>query len=109
MLQSSGAALMALGLSGTTGFGNPHNVQANERGQSMSENMATSKPTIVFVHGAFADSSGWNDIMSTLLDLNGDRRIDVVVDSNYYEGASTLVYNVANNEARPALETGCGA
>lgn len=27
------------------------------------------KPTIVFVHGAFADSSGWNGIMNTLFAL----------------------------------------
>jgi pimeloyl-ACP methyl ester carboxylesterase len=28
---------------------------------------ATTKPTIVLVHGAFADSSSWNDVISTLL------------------------------------------
>lgn len=33
----------------------------------MSEEKTSGKPTIVFSHGAFADSSGWNDIMSTLL------------------------------------------
>ena len=27
---------------------------------------APPKPTVVFVHGAFADSSGWNDVMSSL-------------------------------------------
>ena len=35
----------------------------------MSENTATTKSTIVLVHGAFADSSSWNDVMSTLLTL----------------------------------------
>ena len=35
----------------------------------MSQPMNT-KPTIVLVHGAFADSSSWNDIISTLLAHN---------------------------------------
>jgi pimeloyl-ACP methyl ester carboxylesterase len=37
--------------------------------QIYSENKASGKPTIVLVHGAFADSSGWNEIISTLLTL----------------------------------------
>ena len=35
----------------------------------MSVGKSSSKPTIVLVHGAFADSSGWNEIISTLLSL----------------------------------------
>jgi pimeloyl-ACP methyl ester carboxylesterase len=35
----------------------------------MSEHTATTKPTIVLIHGAFADSSSWNNIISTLLVL----------------------------------------
>ncbi len=35
----------------------------------MTEHKASRKPTIVLVHGAFADSSGWNEIISTLLTL----------------------------------------
>ena len=27
---------------------------------------ATAKPTVVLVHGAFADSSSWNDVIATL-------------------------------------------
>jgi pimeloyl-ACP methyl ester carboxylesterase len=33
----------------------------------MTDAMARSRPTIVLVHGAFADSSSWNDVISTLL------------------------------------------
>jgi pimeloyl-ACP methyl ester carboxylesterase len=33
----------------------------------MSNNTAKSTPTIVLVHGAFADGSSWNDVMSTLI------------------------------------------
>lgn len=69
MLQGSGAALAALGLSGTAGFGNLSNVQANtnEKETVMSENNAKARPTIVLVHGAFAESASWDDVMSTLL------------------------------------------
>jgi pimeloyl-ACP methyl ester carboxylesterase len=40
-----------------------------EQEDVMSENNASGKPTIVLVHGAFADSSGWNEIISRLLTL----------------------------------------
>jgi pimeloyl-ACP methyl ester carboxylesterase len=67
MLQGSGAALAALGLNGTVGFGMPRDRQAKEQEHGMSENNTSGKPTIVLVHGAFADSSGWNEIIGTLL------------------------------------------
>src|SRR4051794_15396409 len=69
MLQGSGAAFTTLGLMGVVGVGNRSNLQANERENIMAENKASAKPTIVLVHGAFADSSGWNDVMSRLLAL----------------------------------------
>jgi pimeloyl-ACP methyl ester carboxylesterase len=65
MLQGSGAALAALGLIGTTGFGNPHTVQANEKEQIM-EHTPTNKPRIVLVHGAFADGTGWQHVIPPL-------------------------------------------
>jgi len=69
VLQGSGAALVALGLSRTVGFGKPRDLQAKEQEHVMSENKASGKPTIVLVHGAFADASGWNEIISMLLTL----------------------------------------
>jgi pimeloyl-ACP methyl ester carboxylesterase len=33
----------------------------------MTDAMARSRPTMVLVHGAFADSSSWNDVIKTLL------------------------------------------
>lgn len=33
----------------------------------MTEEMMNSRPTIVLVHGAFADASSWNEVISTLL------------------------------------------
>ena len=70
MLQSSGAALAAFGLVGPAGFGSLLTLEANERETIMTENAASGKPTIVFSHGAFADSSGWGDIISTLRALD---------------------------------------
>jgi len=71
MLQGSGTVLMGLGLMGTTGFSQAQNLrenkQENQKENVMSENQIATKPTVVLVHGAFADSSGWNDIVSTLL------------------------------------------
>lgn len=67
MLQGSGATLAVLGLAGTAGFVDLGDIQAKEEEQTMSEEKDSGKPTIVLVHGAFADSSGWGDIISTLL------------------------------------------
>lgn len=36
----------------------------------MTENTTATRPTIVLVHGAFADSSSWADVISTLLTLD---------------------------------------
>ncbi|CAA9274151.1 MAG: hypothetical protein AVDCRST_MAG93-2792 [uncultured Chloroflexia bacterium] len=47
--------------------------------------------------------------IANVLDLNGDRRIDIVVDRDYYEGGATLVYSVANNEAKLVLESCFGS
>jgi hypothetical protein len=44
-----------------------------------------------------------------VLDLNGDNRMEVIVDSAYYEGAATLVYEVDNQSVKAVLGTGCGA
>ncbi len=45
---------------------------------------------------------------ANLLDLNGDGRIEIVVDSFYFEGIAIRVYDVSNRRARPVLEVGCG-
>ncbi len=70
MLTTSGVALTALGLVGATGFGHTSEVVAQKKEKIMSDNKASDKPTIVLIHGAFADSSGWNDIISTLSTLD---------------------------------------
>jgi pimeloyl-ACP methyl ester carboxylesterase len=65
MLKGSGAALAALGLLGTRGFGSPRDVQANER-ENVMEQATTNKPRIVLVHGAFADGTGWQHVIPPL-------------------------------------------
>jgi pimeloyl-ACP methyl ester carboxylesterase len=66
MLQGSGAALAALGLLGTTGFGNPGSVQASEKEDANSERHGSAKPNIVLVHGAWADGSSWSAVIERL-------------------------------------------
>jgi pimeloyl-ACP methyl ester carboxylesterase len=83
MLGSSGAALATLGLAGVTGFSRASG-QTNDEENAMSE-ATVSKPTIVFSHGAFADSSGWNDIISTLFALG----YPVVATSNPLRGVTS--------------------
>ena len=69
LLQGSGAALVALSLGNTSGLVSSQNPNINAKGNNMTQNAASTKPTIVLVHGAFADSSGWGDIMNTLFAL----------------------------------------
>jgi len=38
------------------------------QGHPTSSGGATAKPTVVFVHGAFADSSGWNSVAGRLIE-----------------------------------------
>ncbi len=68
MLKGSGAALAALGLIGTTGFGKSPSVYASEQEQVMSERHGSNKPRIVLVHGAWADGTGWQHIIPLLED-----------------------------------------
>ena len=109
MLQGSGTALMALGLMGTTGFShaqNPQeNKQENKKENAMSENQTATKPTVVLVHGAFADSSGWNDIVSTLL----AQGYPVVAASNPLRGVkidSGYVANILKSIKGPVVLVG---
>ena len=69
LLQHSGLALAALGLSASTGLASSSGLKANAKGNTMNQSNPTNKPTIVLVHGAFADSSGWSDIASMLFAL----------------------------------------
>lgn len=43
-----------------------------------------------------------------IADLNGDGRMEVVVDSKYYEGQSIVAYSVAGGKAEEVLSVGCG-
>ena len=41
-------------------------------------------------------------------DLNGDGRMEIVVDSKYYEGEAIFAYSVAEGQAEDVLRVGCG-
>ncbi len=49
-----------------------------------------------------------HELMS-LLDLNGDGRLEIVVRGRYYEGDWTSVYEYLNGAAREVIGAGCGA
>lgn len=51
---------------------------------------------------------GTNRLMA-VLDLNGDGRLEMVVGSDYYEGASTLVFELQGQAVAQVLAVGCGA
>jgi hypothetical protein len=44
-----------------------------------------------------------------VLDLNGDGKMEIVVESNYYEGEGTMIYRCDPKKAEAVLSVGCGA
>lgn len=61
----------------------------------MEANKASDKPTIALVHGAFADSSSWNDIMSTLF----AKGYPVVAAANPLRGVTRDAASIVNTLA----------
>ena len=47
--------------------------------------------------------------ISGLLDLDGDGRLEIIIFSAYYEGASVSVWRFKGGKLRKVLEIGCGA
>jgi hypothetical protein len=43
-----------------------------------------------------------------LLDLNGDGLMEMIVSSEYYEGAAASVFELSGNGVEEVLITGCG-
>jgi len=43
-----------------------------------------------------------------VLDLNGDGKLEVIVHSQYYEGAETTIYDCSGGKCEAALSVGCG-
>ena len=45
-----------------------------------------------------------------MADLNGDGRMELAVDSRYYEGAGTIIYDYIDDDLGPweVLSVGCG-
>jgi uncharacterized protein (DUF2141 family) len=46
--------------------------------------------------------------ISSIADLNGDGKMEIVVFGQYYEGAFAEVYEINGNKPTKVLETGCG-
>ena len=45
----------------------------------------------------------------SVLDLDGDGKMEVIVDSSYYEGGATTIYRCTPSKIEELLSTGCGA
>lgn len=43
-----------------------------------------------------------------VLDLNGDGKLEVIVHSQYYEGAETTIYDCSGGKCKSALSVACG-
>lgn len=44
-----------------------------------------------------------------VLDLNGDGKLEVIVHSQYYEGAETTIYDCSGGKCKAVLSVACGA
>jgi hypothetical protein len=44
-----------------------------------------------------------------VLDLNGDGKLEVIVHSQYYEGAETTIYDCSGGKCKDVLSVSCGA
>lgn len=60
-----------------------------------------------FIDDAFPGAENKHEV-SSILDLNGDGKMEIVVFGEYYEGAWVAVYSVDGGNAKVVLETGCG-
>ncbi len=47
--------------------------------------------------------------ITAVLDLDGDGKMEVIVESSYYEGGGTAVYRVTGKKAEQLVIIGCGA
>ena len=43
-----------------------------------------------------------------VLDLNGDGKLEIIVDSQYYEGAASTIYDCSGGKCEAALSVSCG-
>lgn len=48
-------------------------------------------------------------LISAIADLNGDKKMEIVIYGEYYEGSWAELYELKGNKPTKVLETGCGA
>lgn len=66
---------------------------------------------IEFSQGAADNAYVVSHVVSAIVDLNGDGKMEIVVDGRYYEGSGTTAWEYRNDDLGPvlALAAGCGA
>ena len=47
-------------------------------------------------------------VLSSIADLNGDGKMEIVIYGEYYEGSWAEIYEIKGNKPTKVLETGCG-
>ena len=62
-----------------------------------------------FYRKASESQTPYRHEVSGLLDLDGDGRLEIVIYSAYYEGASVSVWSLKGGKLHKVLEIGCGA
>ncbi len=47
-------------------------------------------------------------MLSSIADLNGDGKMEIIIYGEYYEGSWAEIYEIKENKPTKVLETGCG-
>jgi len=92
----------------------PHGSPANSYSCVLLRRVVGGKVETLLVDGEFypkaAEFNAPNAYrISAVLDLDGDGKMEVVVESNYYEGGGMAVYRVTGKKPEQIVSIGCGA
>lgn len=71
----------------------------------------------IFVEAEYHPKAGRQELegppnaydLTAVLDINGDGRMEIIIDGGYYEGSWATVYSIKGNKAQDVLWCGCGA
>lgn len=92
----------------------PHGSPANSYSFVLLRRVVGGKVETMLIDGEFypkaADFNAPNEFkIAGVLDLDGDGKMEVIVESSYYEGGGMAVYRVTGKKAEQLVIAGCGA